>query len=109
MVAIAVVLFLWSAACCGLTKPGEVGVSRRRSHDPGKVITDLALALTLGGDCLSTSGCALSQRCSAGPCLRPGGIAHARRTRSPRTGAGRWPRLRLLESPLDRWVRRLGG
>ncbi len=34
--------------------PSDRGVGRR--HDPGKVITDLALTLALGGDCLADIG-----------------------------------------------------
>ncbi len=37
------------------------------THDPGKVIVDLALSLALGGDCLAdVRWCGASRLCSAG-------------------------------------------
>jgi hypothetical protein len=54
-------------------------------HDPGKVITDLAIALALGGDCLATS------RCCA---LSPRSLAAWPRTRRCRARSTRWRRTR---------------
>ena len=40
---------------------------RRRGHDPGRVIRDLAVMLADGGECVADLGrCAISRRCSAG-------------------------------------------
>jgi hypothetical protein len=38
---------------CGLTAALERWRAPRAAHDPGKIITDLAVALALGGDCLA--------------------------------------------------------
>jgi hypothetical protein len=38
---------------CGLTAALERWRAPRAAHDPGKIITDLAVALAMGGDCLA--------------------------------------------------------
>ena len=51
------VLLTETLAVSGLTSTLSVGLERWRKpqarHDPGKVVTDLALTLALGGDCLA--------------------------------------------------------
>ena len=95
----------------GLGAGLSAGLARWRSpravHDPGKVITDLAVAVALGGDCLAdiavvraepgllarwhptrvVSG--LVARLAGMPLLRCG--RSARRGRRPGSGPGRWP------------------
>ncbi|WP_332460473.1 transposase, partial [Ornithinimicrobium cryptoxanthini] len=51
------VLLAQAAEVTGLTSSLKTGLSRWRkptaTHDPGKILSDLALSLALGGDCLA--------------------------------------------------------
>jgi hypothetical protein len=58
-----------TARVTGLQAGLSAGLSRwrpvRAVHDPGKIVTDLGVAVALGGDCLADAGCcALSRSCS---------------------------------------------
>ena len=58
----------------GLGRRLSAGLERWRApravHDPGKIITDLAVALALGGDCLADVGGAAG----AAGAVRAGGL-----------------------------------
>jgi hypothetical protein len=68
----------------GLDRALSVALSRWRKpmaiHDPGKVITDLAVALALGGDCLADVGLLRAEPGVFGLVASdPDGVAHDRR------------------------------
>lgn len=44
---------------------------RRRGHDPGRVIRDLAVMLADGGECISDLGAVTSRRCSGRSRMTP--------------------------------------
>ena len=69
----AVLLLTETARVTGLDRGLSAGLARWRApravHDPGKIVTDLAVAVALGGDCLADMAC-----CGrAGP-VRAGGL-----------------------------------
>ncbi len=94
----------------------------RAVHDPGKILTDLALTVALGGDCLADVAVLRAQPELRGPVASdrwcPGQSARSRRTRRERcgrsaqhglppvSGPGRWPATghRAATGRRSRWT-----
>ncbi len=67
----ALLLLTETARITGLQAGLSAGLSRWRSpravHDPGKIVTDLAVAVALGGDCLADAGVLRAEPALFGP------------------------------------------
>jgi Transposase DDE domain group 1 len=70
-------LLVRAAALTGLGQGLSAGLARWRSrravHDPGKIVTDLVVALALGGDCLADVAVLRSQPAASPPVLLTSG------------------------------------
>jgi hypothetical protein len=100
-----------TARVTGLAGGLSAGLSRwrpgRAVHDPGKIVTDLAVAVALGGDCLADAGVLRAEPALFGPVASdpvisrlisrlaadaPAALAAIRSARAPRgSGPGPWP------------------
>ena len=84
-----VLLLLETARVTGLAQGLRAGLARwrapRAAHDPGKILTDLAMALALGGDCLADIAVLRAQPDLAGPVASDPVVSRL---------ITRWPRMR---------------
>ena len=104
----------------GLSQGLEQWRAPRAVHDPGKIITDLAAAVALGGDCLADIAALREQPELAGPVASDPVVSRLVRDlaaagpkalkairppgQRPASGRGRWPgkRTRCRRRPGDR-------